>query len=53
MFDARAFEFDTNLVVSLLFDINSGFCYIYRFVIIPERSFDLEWKESNMNRQYG
>ena len=26
MFDTRAFKFDTNVVVSVTFDISSGFC---------------------------
>ena len=48
IFNARAFKFDTNVVVSVTFDIHYGFCYIY-----GQRSFDLEREGSDMNQQYG
>ena len=52
IFDARAFEFYTNTVASVTFDISSGFYLIHGFVIIPpaQHRFDLEWKGSGMNR---
>ena len=35
IFNARAFKFDTNVVVCVTSDINSRFYYIHGFVIIP------------------
>ena len=45
VFSARTFMFDTNAVVSVTFDINSRFCSIHQFVIIPQHNLDLTWNE--------
>ena len=51
--NARTSKFDTIVVVNVTFDISSGLCKIRGFVINytpAQQSFDLEWKESDMNR---
>ena len=47
IFNTRAFKFNTHVVVSVTFDRSSGFCKFHESLIIF-RSFDLEWKGSDM-----
>ena len=44
-FNARTFKFDTNVVVSVSFDISSRFCQIHGFVIRPPHGAVLTWNK--------
>ena len=49
-----SFKFDTDIVVSVTFDISSGFvrCMDLWLYILHNVSFDFEWKGSDMNWLY-
>ena len=51
IFNARTYTFDTNVPVSVAFDISPGSYLIHGFVMIPsaKQTFDLELKGSYMN----
>ena len=48
IFNARAFEFDTNIVANTTFDVSSRFCYIHRFVNLPPHNIVLAWNEMDL-----